>query len=291
MPTPFLYAYLSTLRQKMDVFFVCSNCDSWVRRQTAIGASSDTLLMAETATEERCEPSVDPVVIAQDRSVDTPVQVDLALSVKIEDASASATHTGRDLLVVHATEVKQTSQIRSSSGTHPKVQLKTQSKTQLKAQLKTKLKTHSKTTPVPSSKTNDESQQNLEHSAGGSVVDSTVDSTVSTLAVKKNRTLLAVDRLILSIMLPGSYAPPEMRITQRLILTIRKDGGNNWLATICPPLVRRVLIDNDIRLESRKVLKSICLATWKSGRLQAVLGNATFAKNIRCSLSTVSQQP
>jgi hypothetical protein len=103
-----------------------------------------------------------------------------------------------------------------------------------------------------------------------------------TIATGK-RILLAVDRLILSIMLPGSYKPPEMRITQRLVNTIRKDGGRNWLATICPPLVIRTICDNDILLASRKVLKSISIATWRSGRRQVVIGNAHFAKNVRCS--------
>ena len=98
-----------------------------------------------------------------------------------------------------------------------------------------------------------------------------------------NKILLAVDRLILSIMLPGNYTPPEMRITQRLVATIRKDKGRNWLGSICPPFVIRTICDNDILLESRKVLKSISIATWRSGRRQPVLGNATFAKNIRCA--------
>jgi hypothetical protein len=97
------------------------------------------------------------------------------------------------------------------------------------------------------------------------------------------KVLLSVDRLILSIMLPGSYAPPEMRITQRLVHTLRMHGGNNWMSTICPPLVVRVLLDNDILLQSRKVLKSITVATWRSGRRQVVLGNAVFAKNVRCA--------
>ena len=97
------------------------------------------------------------------------------------------------------------------------------------------------------------------------------------------KVLLSVDRLILSIMLPGSYTPPEMRITQRLVHTLRMNGGSNWLSTICPPLVIRVLMDNDIVLQSRKVLKSICLSTWRSGRRQVVFGNAIFAKNVRCA--------
>jgi hypothetical protein len=95
--------------------------------------------------------------------------------------------------------------------------------------------------------------------------------------------LFPVDRLILSIMLPGSYTPPEMRITQRLIATIRMDNARNWLATICPPLVIHTICGNDILLVSRKVLKSISIATWRSGRRQTVLGNSNFAKNIRCS--------
>jgi hypothetical protein len=143
VPTPFLYAYLQHLRKKMDSFFVCGNCDSWIRRQNP---------------------------------------------------------------------------------------------------------------PRP---------------AGTIVVGEKV--------------LLAVDRLILSIMLPGHYAPPEMRITQRLVTTIRKNDARNWLATICPPLVVRTICDNDILLASRKVLKSISVATWRSGRRQAILGNANFAKNIRCA--------
>jgi hypothetical protein len=96
------------------------------------------------------------------------------------------------------------------------------------------------------------------------------------------RGFLMVDQLILSIMLPGQYQPPEMRITQRLINIIRKDDGKNWLSTICPPLVVRTLCDNDIVIASRKVLKSISVATWRSGRRQTVFGNATFAKFIRC---------
>jgi len=95
--------------------------------------------------------------------------------------------------------------------------------------------------------------------------------------------LLAVDRLILCIMLPGAYTPPEMRITARLIATIRLNNGRNWLASICPPLVVKALCENDICMESRKVLKSISVAAWRSGRRQAILGNATFAKNIRCA--------
>ena len=96
------------------------------------------------------------------------------------------------------------------------------------------------------------------------------------------RGFLLVDRLILSIMLPGQYQPPEMRITQRLINIIRKDNGNNWLASICPPLVVRALCDNDIVMASRQVLKSISVAVWKSGRRQTVFGNGTYAKFIRC---------
>lgn len=105
-------------------------------------------------------------------------------------------------------------------------------------------------------------------------------------ARKKNqdkKILLAVDRLILCIMLPGAYSPPEMRITTRLINTIRQNGGKNWLASICPPLVVKVLCENDIRMESRKVLKSISVAAWRSGRRQAILGNGVFAKNVRCA--------
>ncbi|KAJ1466811.1 hypothetical protein T484DRAFT_1756356 [Baffinella frigidus] len=143
LPTPFLYAYLQHLRKKMDCFFVCGNCDSWIRRQNPPRPMHTTM-------------------------------------------------TGK-------------------------------------------------------------------------------------------RVFFAVDRLILSIMLPGNYAPPEMRITQRLVTTIRTDRGRNWLATICPPLVIRTICDNDILLASRKVLKSISVATWRSGRCQTVLGNANFAKNIRCA--------
>ena len=105
-------------------------------------------------------------------------------------------------------------------------------------------------------------------------------------ARKKNqdkKILLAVDRLILCIMLPGAYSPPEMRITTRLINTIRQNDGKNWLASICPPLVVKVLCENDIRMESRKVLKSISVAAWRSGRRQAILGNGVFAKNVRCA--------
>jgi hypothetical protein len=96
------------------------------------------------------------------------------------------------------------------------------------------------------------------------------------------RVFLVVDQLILSIMLPGQYQPPEMRITQRLVDIIRKDDGRNWLTTICPPLVVRTICDNDIVMASRQVLKSISVATWRSGRRQIVFGNATFAKFIRC---------
>jgi hypothetical protein len=97
------------------------------------------------------------------------------------------------------------------------------------------------------------------------------------------KVFFAVDKLILSIILPGTYTPPEMRITQRLVATLRSNGGSNWLSTICPPLVIRTICDNDILLESRKVLKSITVATWRSGRRQTILGNAAFAKNIRCA--------
>jgi len=252
MPTPFLYAYLSTLRQKMDVFFVCSNCDSWVRRQTAIGASSDTLAGIGSATKK----SLEPPCVAETTSPNEVVQVDPSLLVKIEEPSTLITDKISELPLVQATEITQISRV----GLEPAF----------------------KTAPMPRSKPRSKAQPRLQNGASHRE-----GSAVHPVVVKKNKTLLAVDRLILSVMLPGSYAPPEMRITQRLISTIRKDEGNNWLATICPPLVRRVLIDNDIRLESRKVLKSICVATWKSGRLQEVLGNATFAKNIRCSQNTV----
>jgi hypothetical protein len=102
-------------------------------------------------------------------------------------------------------------------------------------------------------------------------------------AANGKKILLAVDRLILCIMLPGDYTPPELRITSRLIATIRQNNGRNWLASICPPLVVKTLCENDICMESRKVLKSISVAVWRSGRRQAILGNAAFAKNIRCA--------
>ena len=104
--------------------------------------------------------------------------------------------------------------------------------------------------------------------------------------VRGKKVFLLVDQLILCIMLPGTYGPPEMRITQRLINTIRQNGGENWLGTICPPLVVRAICDNDIVMVSRQVLKSICVAAWRSGRRQVVLGNATFAKHIRCGHQT-----
>ena len=93
--------------------------------------------------------------------------------------------------------------------------------------------------------------------------------------------LLTVDRLILSIMIPGSYAPPEVRITRRHIATIKRNGGCNELATICPPLVVRTICDNELRLRSRTVLKSIVGAAWKSGRRQVVFGSSLFAKAVR----------
>jgi len=96
------------------------------------------------------------------------------------------------------------------------------------------------------------------------------------------RSFLLVDRFILSIMLPGQYAPPEMRISQRLIDIIRKDNGNNWLASICPPLVVRTACDNIIIMSSRKVLKGITVAVWKSDRRQTVFSNGLYAKFIRC---------
>jgi hypothetical protein len=99
---------------------------------------------------------------------------------------------------------------------------------------------------------------------------------------KDTKIILAVDRLILSIILPGTYIPPEMRIANRLMTTIRKNGGNNWLSSICPPIVVRTICDNDIRLASRVVLKGVCTAAWKSGRRQSIFGNASFAKSIRC---------
>lgn len=95
--------------------------------------------------------------------------------------------------------------------------------------------------------------------------------------------LLSVDRLILSIMLPGTFTPPEMRISLRIVKTIRMNNGHNWLSTLCPPIVMSVLLDSDIVIESRKVLKSISVASWKSGRQQVVFGNAVFAKNVRCA--------
>jgi len=96
------------------------------------------------------------------------------------------------------------------------------------------------------------------------------------------RGFLMVDQLILAIMLPGQYQPPEMRITQRLVNIIRKHSGNNFLASMCPPLVVRALCDNDIVMASRQVLKSISVAAWRSGRRQVVFGNGTFAKFVRC---------
>ena len=93
--------------------------------------------------------------------------------------------------------------------------------------------------------------------------------------------LLTVDRLILSIMLPGTYAPPEVRITRRHVITLKKNGGHNALATLCPPLVVRTICENELRLRTRTVLKSIAGATWKSGRRQSVFGNSIFAKSVR----------
>jgi hypothetical protein len=95
------------------------------------------------------------------------------------------------------------------------------------------------------------------------------------------KVVFQVDRLILSVVLPGEWAPPEMRITHRLVKTLRENGGINWFATICPPLVTRALCDNDIVLKSRQVLKSIPIAAWRSGRRQQLLGSAKFAKYIR----------
>jgi len=94
-------------------------------------------------------------------------------------------------------------------------------------------------------------------------------------------TLLTIDRLILSIMVPGTYAPPEVRITKRLVVTIKKNGSRNALATICPPLVVRAICENELCLHNRSVLKSITGAAWKSGRRQTVFGNPIFAKHVR----------
>jgi hypothetical protein len=102
-----------------------------------------------------------------------------------------------------------------------------------------------------------------------------------------SRILFAVDRLILSIILPGTYTPPELRITQRLVATIRKNHGRNWLGTIVPPLVIKTICESDIRLVSRLVLKSISIATWQTGRKQSVFGNAKFAKTIRCAQNDI----
>jgi len=168
VPTPFLFAYLLRLRKKMNSFYLCVNCDSWVRRRNQVYTKSKKPASSTTS-------------------------------------AANATNS------------------------------------------------------------------------------SSTNTAATTGASLERTTLLAVDRLILSVMLPGTYTPPEMRITQRLITTIRKNGGHNWLATICPPLVVQSLRDNEIRLESRKVLKSLSVATWRSGRQQEVLGNAAFAKNIRCA--------
>ena len=93
--------------------------------------------------------------------------------------------------------------------------------------------------------------------------------------------LLTVDRLILSIMLPGTYAPPEVRITRRHVITLKKNGGHNALSTICPPLVVRTICENELRIRTRTVLKSITSAAWKSGRRQTVFGNTVFAKHVR----------
>lgn len=93
--------------------------------------------------------------------------------------------------------------------------------------------------------------------------------------------LLPLDRLVLSIMVPGMYAPPEVRIMKRLAVTLSENGGLNALATICPPLVVRAICDNELRLHKRSVLKSVTCAAWKSGRRQTVFGNPRFAKHVR----------
>ncbi|KAJ1471143.1 hypothetical protein T484DRAFT_1845247 [Baffinella frigidus] len=93
--------------------------------------------------------------------------------------------------------------------------------------------------------------------------------------------LLHADRLILSVILPGVYKPPEARYVQRYISTIRKNGGRNVFASICPPVVVRTLCENEVCAGDRISLKSIAFATWKTGRQQCVFGNKLFAKNIR----------
>ena len=190
IPTPFLFAYLLRLRKKMNSFYLCANCDSWVRRRNQAHAKSKKPASS--------------------------------------GASAPPTSTNTATAVTAATPAAAATTATAATA-------------------------------------------------------ATTAAAAGAAAPPEKTTLLAVDRLILSVMLPGTYPPPEMRITQRLIATIRKNGGHNWLATICPPLVVQSLRDNDIRLESRKVLKSLSVATWKSGRQQAVLGNAAFAKNIRCA--------
>jgi hypothetical protein len=97
-----------------------------------------------------------------------------------------------------------------------------------------------------------------------------------------NQILLAVDRLILCILLPGTYAPPERRLSQRIVAALRVNNGCNALAGICPPLVVHTIVDNEIDLDNRHVLKSMAVATWRTGRRQTVFGNGSFAKSVRC---------
>lgn len=76
-----------------------------------------------------------------------------------------------------------------------------------------------------------------------------------------------------------------MRTSLRLLGTLRKNNGRNWLASICPPLVLKTVLENDIQLSSRMVFEGVAIATWKSGRRQQVFGNSAFAKAVRCVLT------
>ena len=95
------------------------------------------------------------------------------------------------------------------------------------------------------------------------------------------KVLLPADRLILSILMPGVYRVPESRHVQRYIATLRRNGGVNKFATICPQIVIHTLCQHDICTGDRHTLKSIAVATWNTGRQQSVFGNKVFAKSVR----------
>lgn len=100
------------------------------------------------------------------------------------------------------------------------------------------------------------------------------------------KVLLPLDQLILSIMVPGKYQPPEMRTTNHLVASAVCNGGVNPLASICPPLVMHTLLmGGEICTDKRTVQKSVLFSMWKHGRQQPATANQEFIKFVRKSLN------